>query len=760
MPRIDAAPDPFWQTSDRSTVRLWLGDVLATLRGLPSGSVQCVTTSPPYWGLRSYDTADGKHLELGSEARPDCLGWARGYNCAESRDGVPNAWASGCHVCRMVLVFREVRRVLRDDGTCWLNYGDSYSSGGAAKRDGGHGFVDGGKVKLKAAEGMVLQVRADMSGIPSGNLVGVPWRVALALQADGWVLRQDIIWCLSGGTWLYVRSQKGEMPMMLRDAARLNPSTVQLWNGERWTQVLGWSCSSRNANELELVLRSGERISCTPSHKFPTERGLLEAGQLKIGDVLGSAPLPEPVNKYAPRAVPLDAAWFIGLCLAEANWKDGKIYIAGHVKEIERWEKAQEVVRFYGGSCTLRTDGNNQTITVYGKMLVALLEDHLSGTVAKDKALKVKCWAYSNEWLLELLGGYLSGDGHWDAANDRWRLGFCRNYSWERDLRVLAARLGFRLILNTSFADCDGKKFPTFRGEIRFVQSGHWNEKRPTEVVEIRNARCREVWDVGVADAPNVFALASGVLTHNSKPSPMPESVRNRCTKAHEYVFLLTKGQGYYCDMEAIKDRDGRFDTKGVRGYREGVLDNSAELREVVGDGGRFSGSNKRSVWTVASSGYAGAHFATFPPKLIEPMILAGTSAHGACAKCGAPWRRVVKETKLTRERPRKYVANDVAGVEVETVGWEPACKCGTETVVPCVVLDPFLGSGTTALVSLQHGRRAWGIDLSEAYLLEHAIPRVLAELERHAWCRGLEGVGVGQKKLDDALAKIGPPRR
>ena len=73
MPRIDAAPGPFWTTSDRAaTVRLWLGDAMAALRGLPSRSAQCVVTSPPYWGLRSYDTADGKHLELGSEARPDC----------------------------------------------------------------------------------------------------------------------------------------------------------------------------------------------------------------------------------------------------------------------------------------------------------------------------------------------------------------------------------------------------------------------------------------------------------------------------------------------------------------------------------------------------------------------------------------------------------------------------------------------------------------------------------------------------------------
>lgn len=283
---------PFWQTNDGKTVRLYQGDVLRVLHQIPPKSVQCVVTSPPYWGLRSYATDDKKYLELGSEARPDCLGWARGENCVE-RD-----WAAGCHVCRMVLVFREVRRVLRDDGTMWLNYGDTYNA------------------------------NQNKTGLAPGNLVGVPWRVALALQADGWVLRQDIIW---------------------------------------------------------------------------------------------------------------------------------------------------------------------------------------------------------------------------------------------------------------------------------------------------------------------------------HKPSPMPESVRNRCTKAHEYVFLLTKRMGYFCDMEAIKEEskqpwNSANSTLAAGG--EGNVKNR-HLRET---GQRItagadthhpdveqSKSNKRSVWSVTSQGYPGAHFATYPPKLIEPMILAGTSEYGACVECGSP---------------------------------------------------------------------------------------------------------------------------
>lgn len=110
MPKIPPPRplDPFWQTADHSTVRLYHGDVLAVLKRMPSNSVHTICTSPPYWGLRSYldNGHDDKKLELGSEK------------------------TTGEYVERMVIIFRELRRVLRDDGTCWLNLGSSYFSGG------------------------------------------------------------------------------------------------------------------------------------------------------------------------------------------------------------------------------------------------------------------------------------------------------------------------------------------------------------------------------------------------------------------------------------------------------------------------------------------------------------------------------------------------------------------------------------------------------------------------------------------------------
>lgn len=370
-------------------VTLHCGDVIDALRSMKAKSVHCVVTSPPYWGLRDYGV-DG---QIGSEPLPDCLGWAKGTRCDK------------CHVCKMVAVFHEIRRVLRDDGTVWLNYGDTYSGSG---------------------------------DLESGNLVGVPWRVALALQADGWILRQDIVW---------------------------------------------------------------------------------------------------------------------------------------------------------------------------------------------------------------------------------------------------------------------------------------------------------------------------------SKPSPMPESVTNRCTKAHEYVFLLAKGDGYYFDQEAMKEPaktagqpPRKLGKKQAKTEYDGMVSHNEDHASAVL--GRVNNSNRRSVWVVSSEGFDGAHFATFPPKLIEPMILAGCPER-VCVKCGAPHRRVVEKEQLTRERPNDYVkriptstltggeysppgrretkgqqggmntcANFVAGVETRTTGWAQGCLCNVGATGG-TVLDPFMGSGTTACVAIGNGRKSIGVDLNAQYLRDIAVPRI-----------------------------------
>ena len=138
--------------------RILEGDVLDRLRELPDESAQCAVTSPPYWGLRDYGV-DG---QIGLEPTPELF------------------------VARMVEAFREVRRVLRKDGTCWVNLGDSYASGGRGNYD----VVSDNKGN-GASRGLG---RPTANGYKPKDLCGIPWRVAFALQADGWYLRSDIIW--------------------------------------------------------------------------------------------------------------------------------------------------------------------------------------------------------------------------------------------------------------------------------------------------------------------------------------------------------------------------------------------------------------------------------------------------------------------------------------------------------------------------------------------------------------------------------------
>lgn len=140
------------------SVTVYCGDVLEILGGLADSSVDCVVTSPPYWGLRDYGVAG----QIGLEATP-----------AE-------------FVAVMVGVFHEVRRVLADTGTLWLNLGDSYASGG---RGGGQ---EGAKQGTNV--GALLGPKKAPAGLKAKDLVGIPWMVAFALRADGWYLRSDIVW--------------------------------------------------------------------------------------------------------------------------------------------------------------------------------------------------------------------------------------------------------------------------------------------------------------------------------------------------------------------------------------------------------------------------------------------------------------------------------------------------------------------------------------------------------------------------------------
>lgn len=247
-------------------------------------------------------------------------------------------------------------------------------------------------------------------------------------------------------------------------------------------------------------------------------------------------------------------------------------------------------------------------------------------------------------------------------------------------------------------------------------------------------------WMVAFALREDGWFLRQDIIWE--KPNCMPESVKDRCTKSHEYIFLLTKDKKYFYDWVAIQE-------EAIYGGKKISLgEKSFAKRQATGAGISPSGNglvdeyvvpayrNKRSVWSVTTKSYRGSHFATFPPDLVEPMVLAGTSEKGACIQCGKPWKRVIqKETSFEggsgkagrssedanangKWAGQQYGENIKLGpvIHTETVGWEPTCDCGAETR-PCWILDPFCGSGTVGVVALKNGRRFVGIDLNPEYI-------------------------------------------
>lgn len=289
-------------------------------------------------------------------------------------------------------------------------------------------------------------------------------------------------------------------------------------------------------------------------------------------------------------------------------------------------------------------------------------------------------------------------------------------------------------------------------------------------------------WRVALALQESGWWLRQDIIWH--KPSPMPSSVKDRCTTSHEYLFMLTKSPNYFYDYEAIAEpcsenthsRGHGLNPKAKAGTRSSGTRQNESFSGAVN--GMVSTRNARSVWERESfeiaewlqamraaecdesliqatlqqlygespdvwkighgGGYSGAHFATYPIELPTRCIKASVSEYGCCAECGTPWRRKLEKVRVAT-RPgngskvnSQHDASEVGNrdperhvTETRTVGWEPGCTCDTRETAKSVVLDPFMGSGTTALAAMNLGCEFVGCELNPEYVDRHIRERL-----------------------------------
>lgn len=259
------------------------------------------------------------------------------------------------------------------------------------------------------------------------------------------------------------------------------------------------------------------------------------------------------------------------------------------------------------------------------------------------------------------------------------------------------------------------------------------------------------------------WIVRSEIIFH--KVNPIPESCTDRCTRCHEQVWMLTKQGKYFWDKEAVMERTRRVAKVGWKDsdLKKYSCDPRLEKQGTYKDWRKYCPTgivrkrNIRTVWTMATEPHPEAHFATFSSKLATAMVLAGSSPR-ACEICGAPWQRIVEKEVVINSEAEEYSGkNCVKGersagrrilkqmaelralgrdhdnpyLKTRTIGWKPTCKCDCAGTGRCVVLDPFVGIGTSVLMAEKHGRAGVGLDLSKEYLWDIALKKIKVPVQK-----------------------------
>jgi DNA modification methylase len=698
------------------------GNCRDVLRTLPADSVHCCVTSPPYWGLRDYGLPP--------------VEWADGTTCCLGLEPTPEAF-----IAHTVEVFREVRRVLRKDGTLWLNIGDSYanaSSGGemAAREE----LTGGGCPVWSTRDGK--RASTLVGGLKPKDLTGMPWRIALALQADGWWLRCDVVW-----------SKANPMPESVRDRpTRSHEFVFLLAKSERYFY---------DADAVREPLSEGSAERYGYAFGGAKSEALVEADKTGMGvrtRVVGERAIPAGRNLRSVWHLPTQPfaeAHFACVddeteALTPHGWKrqddlSDDDLIAEYDRGSHTWKWAKATFHRYdysGELVAIEKRDASQRLTPNHRCIIR----RRSGVSAVVRADEVKpgveipvaapgSWTGSSgigeDWAA-LVGWFVA-----EGCIHKW--GGVTIYQSEtanprhvETIRGLLARCGVPFkehisnrTRNGNVSTCIGFYIGTESGR-RLLELAPGKKLTP-EMTWLPESECN--------------ALLSALIAGDGHTRPDGRAcIIQKCPESIGMMQLLAMRLGYRAVVSQRSDgQHALYLTRGDWLTLRGTNGTHAPLGREEYKGVVWCPSVPTGFWIARRNGRPFITGNTYPEALVSPCIKAGTSEHGCCWECGAPWRRLVDvETRANiSDNNGKHDGSTYrtvsGGVWNDTRtrvyrGWEPTCACGCfYDPVPCTVLDPFGGSGTTALVAAKHGRNAIHIDQSKEYL-EIARRRLKAE--------------------------------
>lgn len=214
-------------------------------------------------------------------------------------------------------------------------------------------------------------------------------------------------------------------------------------------------------------------------------------------------------------------------------------------------------------------------------------------------------------------------------------------------------------------------------------------------------------WKLAFALQDDGWILRNDIIF--AKKNPMPDGAKDRPTRSHEYIFMLTKNQKYFYDYYSSLEKSNKK-VDGIQrfGARNQIGTYRHDQKRTFE---HFGKRNTRSVWNHSVASFQGKHFAVFSPGLIDKCVKFSTSREGYCLECKSPWKRILKKSKVPFNNEKGY------DLKLSSIGWEPSCNCDIEEKISGIVLDPFCGTSTTGIVAFKYGLNYVGIDVNEDYL-------------------------------------------